>query len=223
MKTMSSSSEHTEQSITVWVVEDNDLVRESIAIAINQTEDIRCPQTFVQCEDMIEALKTEAPPQVLLMDIGLPGISGIEGIRHVQAISPATRILMLTVHEDSENVFEALCAGANGYLLKPTSMQKIVAALNDIRHGGSPMSAQIARKVLNMFTRMATPQKNYGLTQREVEVLQLLVAGMTQKRIAEKLFLSVHTINTHIRNIYAKLHVRSRSGAVAKAVKERLV
>ena len=169
------------------------------------------------------ALDDGAVPEIILLDIGLPGMSGIEGIAPIHARSPSTQVLMLTVHKDSDNVFEALCAGASGYLLKPASPARIVEAIEDVRRGGAPMSPQIARKVLDMFTHLAVRPKDYGLSQREREVLHLLVDGLTQKRIAERLFLSEHTINTHIRNIYAKLHVHSRSGAVAKALRERLI
>ena len=209
--------------LTIWIVEDNDLLRESIAHVINQTPGLCCPLDVATCEEALAALDDGAVPEVILLDIGLPGMSGIDGIAPIHARSPSTQVLMLTVHEDRDNVFEALCAGASGYLLKPASPARIVEAIEDIRRGGSPMSAQIARKVLDMFTRLAVPQKDYGLSQREREVLHLLVDGLTQKRIAEHLFLSEHTINTHIRNIYAKLHVHSRSGAVAKALRERLI
>ncbi len=209
--------------LSIWIVEDNDLLRESIALIINQAPGLTCPLDVATCEEALLALDDGAVPEIILLDIGLPGMSGIEGIAPIHARSPSTQVLMLTVHKDSDNVFEALCAGASGYLLKPASPARIVEAIEDVRRGGAPMSPQIARKVLDMFTRLAVRRKDYGLSQREREVLHLLVDGLTQKRIAEHLFLSEHTINTHIRNIYAKLHVHSRSGAVAKALRERLI
>lgn len=216
-------SEQDIDAITLWIVEDNNLFRESMAGVINQTPGMHCPHTFSTCEEAIQVLEMGDAPEIILLDIGLPGMSGIEGLKHFHALSPATQVLILTVHEDHDKVFEALCAGATGYLLKPTSMAEVVEAIETVRRGGSPMNAQIARKVLTMFSRLAVPKKDYGLTDREQEVLHLLVDGLTQRRIAETLFLSEHTINTHIRNIYAKLHVHSRSGAVAKALKERLI
>lgn len=209
--------------LSIWIVEDNDLLRESIALIINQAPGLHCPLDVATCEEALLALDDGAVPEIILLDIGLPGMSGIEGIAPIHARSPSTQVLMLTVHKDSDNVFEALCAGASGYLLKPASPARIVEAIEDVRRGDTPMSPQIARKVLDMFTRLAVRPKDYGLSQREREVLHLLVDGLTQKRIAERLFLSEHTINTHIRNIYAKLHVHSRSGAVVKALRERLI
>ena len=220
---MQPPSPHQDEAFAIWVVEDNDLLRESIACIINQTPGLCCPFDAATCEEALHALDGGDVPDLMLLDIGLPGMSGIEGIAPIHARSPSTQVLMLTVHKDSDNVFEALCAGASGYLLKPASPTRIVEAIEDVRRGGSPMSPQIARKVLDMFTRLAVRRKDYGLSEREREVLHLLVDGLTQKRIAEHLFLSEHTINTHIRNIYAKLHVHSRSRAVAKALRERLI
>jgi len=209
--------------LDVWVIEDNDEMRETLVEVIDSDPEMMCSLSFVKCEDAITALQKESPPQVMLMDIGLPGMSGIEGVRRVRAISPATQILMLTIYEDDANVFESLCAGAAGYLLKGGSTDKIIAAIKEARQGGAPMNAQIAKKVLAMFTKIVSPQADYSLTEREKEILNLLVSGKPQKQIAEKLFLSPLTIATHIKNIYAKLQVHSRSEAVAKALRERLI
>jgi len=213
------SSKETE----IWVVEDNDLLRESIEIAINRADGMCCSLAVDRCEDALEELERSAAPDIVLMDIGLPGMSGIEGAGRIHERSPATQVIILTVHEDNEKIFEALCAGATGYLVKPASATDVVAAIQELIGGGVPMNAQVARKVLGMFTSLALPKGGYGLTAREVEILELLVEGLTQNQIAEKLIRSEHTVNTHIRNIYAKLHVRTRSSAVAKAVKERLI
>jgi DNA-binding NarL/FixJ family response regulator len=209
--------------LDLWVVEDNDEMRATLVEVIDSDPEMMCSLSFVKCEDAITALQKESPPQVILMDIGLPGMSGIEGVRRIRAISPATQILMLTIYEDDANVFESLCAGASGYLLKGGSTQKIIDAIKEVRAGGAPMNAQIARKVLAMFTKIVSPQADYNLTEREKEILQQLVSGKSQKQIADKLFLSPLTIATHMKNIYAKLHVHSRSEAVAKALKERLL
>ena len=157
------------------------------------------------------------------MDLGLPGMSGQEGIKRIKALSPSTQVVVLTVYEDDEKIFEAICNGASGYLVKPSSGKKVIGAIRSVLRGGSPMNAHIARKVLAMFKYLARPSADYGLTEREREILGTLVDGHKQKEIAEKLFLSPHTIDTHVRNIYAKLHVHSQSAAVAKAVKERLI
>ncbi len=209
--------------LDVWVIEDNDEMRATLVEVIDSDAGMMCSLSFSRCEEALTALQKESPPQVILMDIGLPGMSGIEGVRRVRAISPATQILMLTIYEDDANVFESLCAGAAGYLLKSGSTDKIIAAIKEVHAGGAPMNAQIAKKVLAMFTKLVSPQADYALTEREKEILNLLVAGKHQKQIAEKLFLSPFTIATHTKNIYAKLQVHCRNEAVAKALKERLL
>ena len=208
---------------TIWIVEDSPLLRESYADVINGTAGFCCPVAVESCEQALDALKRFDAPEVLLMDIGLPGMTGIEGIERVHELSPSTRIVMLTMHEDQDRVFRALCAGAAGYILKPSSAEEIVSAIDEVREGGVPMSAQIAHRVLNIFQSLGAPTAEYGLTEREREILDLLVDGLTQKVVARQLELSRHTVNTHIRNIYAKLNVRTRGGAVAKALKERLI
>lgn len=211
------------QYLDVWVIEDNDEMRATLVEVIDSDAELMCSLNFTRCEDALVALQKESPPQVILMDIGLPGISGIEGVRRVRAISPATQILMLTIYEDDANVFESLCAGATGYLVKGGSTDKIIAAIKEARAGGAPMNAQIAKKVLAMFTKLVAPHADYALTEREKEILTLLVSGQPQKQIAATLHLSPFTIATHMKNIYAKLHVHSRSEAVAKTLKERLL
>lgn len=212
-----------EREIDVWIVEDNAFLRETIRELFEQRPDLRCALAAGSCEEALALLRRGHVPHVVLMDLGLPGIDGIDGIGRVKAISPATQIVVLTVHEDDDKVFEALCAGACGYLLKPASGEQIVGAVEAAVHGGAPMSASIARKVLRMFTQFARPKADHGLTERERELLQLLVEAQTQKQIAQRLGLSRHTVDTHLRNIYAKLHVHSRTAAVAKALQERLI
>ena len=165
----------------------------------------------------------DIPPDVILMDIGLPGMSGIEGIHRVKAIAPSIQVVMLTVFEDTDNIIRAIGAGASGYLHKGSSLEDIVGSLKSILNGGAPINPQIARKVLDMFARVAAPPTDYGLTSREKEVLFLLVDGMAKKQIAEKLFVSFNTVDKHVRNIYDKLQVQTRSGMVAKVLKEHLL
>lgn len=211
------------EQVDVWLVEDNPLFRETIADLLNDTTHLRCALHFASCEEALAALEQDLLPEVILMDIGLPGMSGIEGVKRVKVLAPAVHVIMLTVHHDNEKIFQAICAGASGYLLKTASPADIIHAVEQVRQGGAPIDAQIARRVLDMFTWLATPRADYGLSARENEILQQLVNGLTKKQIAEHLFLSPHTIDGHIRNIYAKLQVHTRTGAVAKALKENLI
>lgn len=210
-------------TITLWVVEDDELYRNSICSLLNQTEGMRCERAFRTCEEALKILEKEYAPEVVLMDIGLPGMSGIEGVQRIKSISPATDLIMLTIHEEDQNVFKAICAGASGYLLKSSTSEEIIHAIKEVLGGGAPMNAQIARKVLDMFSKIAAPKGDYHLTEREKEILRLMTEGLTKKGIANKLFLSYFTIDTHLKNIYTKLQVHTRSGAVAKVLKENLL
>ena len=212
-----------DQSITLWVIEDNDSYRNTIAALVDSTEGMRCTHAFESCEKALKALEDDFAPEVMLMDIGLPGMSGIEGLSRVKVVSPSTELIMLTVLDDEKQIFEAICAGASGYLLKSAQPHEITAAVRQVLRGGAAMDARIARKVLDMFSRLSVPMGEYGLTGREKEILRLMVDGLTAKGIAERLFLSFRTVDTHVKNIYAKLHVHSRSGAVAKAFREHLL
>lgn len=207
----------------VWLVEDSRLFRETLSEIIDATDDLRCSHAFGSCEDAIHALQAGSLPDALLMDIGLPGMNGIDGARKIRVLAPALPVIMLTVHQDNDRIFEAICAGATGYLSKSIPGDEIVRAVRQVFSGGAAMDAQIARRVLEMFTRMTAPKADYGLSGREGEILYLLVDGLTKNEIADQLFLSPHTIDGHMRNIYAKLHVRNRTGAVAKALRENLL
>jgi DNA-binding NarL/FixJ family response regulator len=211
--------------VTFWLVEDNDSFRSSLARALEKTGDFRCAGSHSNCESAIAAAaggEAEAP-QVILLDVGLPGMDGIAGLRLLRGALPGTALLILTVFEDDDKVFRAICAGASGYLLKTAPVREIAAAIRDTLDGGSPMNSRIARRVLTMFSKLAPEQKDYGLTAREKEILQHMVAGCIKKEIADRMSLSVHTVNTHMRHIYGKLHVTTGTGAVAKALQERLV
>lgn len=213
----------TANEIDVWIVEDNVYFRDTVFELIERQTHMRCTLAAGSCEEALRALGDGRLPDIVLMDLELPGMSGIEGIIRLRAISPSTHVIVLTVHEEDDSVFDALCAGALGYLLKPASSDRIVSAVETAVSGGAPMNAFVARKVLAMFTQRVRPRGNYGLTSRELEILELLVEAHSQKQIAGRLFLSPHTVDTHLRNIYAKLHVHSRSAAVAKALQERLI
>ena len=217
------SLHNSEDEISLWIIEDDDLFRNTILNLLNHTEGMRCEHAFATCEEVLKLLEKEYAPEVVLMDIGLPGMDGIEGLKHIKAISPATDIIMLTIHEEDENIFRAICSGANGYLLKSSTSEEIIHAIKEVLGGGAPMNAQIARKVLDMFASLAAPKGDYGLTDREKEILRLMTDGLTKKVIADKLFVSYFTIDTHLKNIYVKLHVHTGRGAVAKVLKEHLL
>jgi DNA-binding NarL/FixJ family response regulator len=162
-------------------------------------------------------------PDVILQDIQLPGINGIEGIALYKKVCPSAHVIMLTVYDDDENLFNAMCAGASGYLMKNSPQDAIVRSIQEVMNGGAPMNPHIATKVLHLFSKFVNQKNDYGLTQREKEILQEVVNGLTIQQIADKLFLSYHTVNTHLKNIYSKLQVNTRSGVIAKAFKEHLI
>jgi DNA-binding NarL/FixJ family response regulator len=208
--------------VEVWMIEDNHAFRNTVSRLLNQTQEIRCTQAFPACEDALALLDSGATVDVLLLDVELSGMNGIDGLLKIKAISPATRVVMLTVFEDHERVFRAICAGASGYLLKASPFDRIVESVHQVMAGGAPMSPRVATSVLEMFTQMAGPKTDFGLTEREREVLELMKEGLTKKEIAARLELSFHTVDDYLRNIYAKLHVHSQAGAVAKAMKHKL-
>ncbi|NUM80466.1 response regulator transcription factor [bacterium] len=209
--------------IQLWVIEDHPEMRQAYYELINSAEDMRCAYSFSNCEDAIQELSTGHHPDIILLDIGLPGMNGIEGITVMKSIAPMVKIIIQTVYEDSDKIFRAICAGAIGYILKQSSSEKILEAIRETEAGGSPISARIAVKVLSIFSKFHIPENNYGLTAREKEILHLLVEGFTNVQISKKIFLSPHTVGTHIKNIYSKLQVHSRSEMVAKALKENLI
>jgi len=208
----------------VWLVEDSTRYREALSELIQGSARFRCTRAFCDCESAIAALNDGRDlPRLILMDLALPGMSGIECTRIIRKRAPSIPIVLLTVHQSNDRIFDAICAGASGYLLKSDTSEEILRGLDIALDGGAAIDGQIARRVLEMFSRMAVPQADYGLSPREREILELLVGGHTKVEIAERLTLSPHTIDGHVRNIYTKLHVNNRSGAVAKALKEHLL
>lgn len=202
--------------ITVALVEDIDEIRDGLATLINGSVGFRCLKTFANAEDALRGIPL-LKPDVTLMDINLPGISGIACTRALKNKLPDMQIVVLTAYENDAQVFESLKAGANGYLLKKTPPVKLLEAIQDVVNGGSPMSSQIARKVVQAFHSASDPSKETEtLTTREQEILSYLAKGYRYKEIAETLFISVETVRTHLRNVYEKLHVRSRTEAVLK-------
>ena len=202
--------------ITVSIVEDNDQLRSTLARVLNRADGFQCLGQYPNAEAALEALPKERP-NVVLMDINLPGINGVECVRRLKQIVPETQMIMLTVYEDTENIFNALAAGASGYLLKRTKSAELLEAIRDVLKGGSPMTTHIARKVVQSFQQSsASTQATENLSPREQEVLDCLSQGFLYKEIAEKLGISYETVHTYIRRIYEKLQVRTRTEAVAK-------
>ena len=208
---------------TLWIVEDHAAFRRTLVRVLNAEPDLQCSRDFDSCEKLFMALGKPDAPDLILLDVGLPGMSGLDGIRLIKERAPKALVVILTVFEDDDKVFQAICAGAAGYLLKTSSGTDITQAVRDALAGGSPMNPRIARRVLDMFSKLAPKQNDYGLSEREKEILLLMTTGLIKKEIADKLTLSVHTVDTYLRRIYEKLAVNTRTGAVAKALKEGLV
>jgi DNA-binding NarL/FixJ family response regulator len=205
--------------ITVGIVEDDAIIRNSLVKLIGSSAEYNCVGACASAEEAIDRFPG-LKPQVVLMDIHLPQASGIECTRRLKELLPGTQILILTVYEDSESIFQALKAGASGYLLKRSEPEDIVRALKDVYEGGAPMSARIARKVVQSFCE-PTQATNQGLklTDREEQTLSMLAEGYANKEIADKMAVSLSTVRTHLRHIYDKLHVRSRTEAILKFLK----
>ncbi len=206
------------RTINVCIVEDDSVIREGFALLINSTAGFRTIHTYSNCEEALQHL-LEDDPDVVLMDIELPGMNGIEGITKIKKIRPQTNIIVITVYENDDLVFKALCAGAGGYLTKNMPPSRLLEAIQEIQNGGAPMSTNVARMVVQSFQK----NRNSPLTSRETEVLELLAKGKSYSTIADELFVDKETIRTHIKNIYWKLEVHSKAEAIEKATKERLI
>ena len=209
--------------IKVTIIEDRREIREALTMLINGTEGFRCSGAYRTMEEALDKIKG-AFPDVVLSDIGLPGMSGIEGIRILKERYPDLLLLMLSVYEDDERIFDALCAGACGYLLKRTSPARLIDCLKEAVQGGAPMSPEVACRVVALFRDIRPPERaDYQLTPHETRLLKLLVEGYNYKTAAAEFGVSFHTIHFHMRNIYDKLQVHSKSEAVAKALRDRIV
>jgi DNA-binding NarL/FixJ family response regulator len=210
--------------IKVAVFEDNDQLRESLCLLIDSTEFLHCTGTFPDANH-IERQIEKSKPDVVIMDIDMPGTNGIDAVNIIHEKFPSIRVLMQTVFDDNDKIFAAIRAGASGYILKKAAPAKIIDAIHETYNGGAPMTPSIAEKVLNMF-RIQTQQahaEKIDLSEREKEILTLLVKGKSYKMIAADCFISIDTVNSHIKNIYEKLHVHSKSEAVAKAINQKLI
>lgn len=210
--------------ITVSIVEDNDKLRGTLARVLSRAEGFQFVSEYANAEDALKDLPA-AKPEVVLMDINLPGMNGVECVRQLKQLLPQMQVMMLTVYEDTENIFKALAAGASGYMLKRTPRDELLEAIREVHRGGSPMTTHIARKVVQSFqsrpgATTAPPTEN--LSEREQQVLDLLSHGLIYKEIAEKLGISYETVHTYIRRIYEKLQVRTRTEAVAKFLRKQM-
>jgi DNA-binding NarL/FixJ family response regulator len=224
--TASANKSMTSQTVTakikVAIVEDDRDIRESLAIIINGTDGFHCTGSFRSMEEALERIVT--PPEVALVDIGLPGMSGIEGIRLLKERYPSLLFLVLTVYDDDQRIFDALCAGACGYLLKKTPPARLLEGLKEVTQGGAPMSPEVALRVIALFREIRPPARaDYRLTPHEVRLLELLAQGHTYKSAAAELGVTAHAVSFHLRSIYDKLQVHSKSEAVAKALSNRLI
>lgn len=207
--------------VRIVIFEDNHDLRESLASLLDHHENFQVIGQYEDCMKVTEVIH-EDNPDVVLMDIDMPGMSGIDGVIKIKNKRPETSVIIYTVFEDDEKLFQCLCAGANGYLLKRTPPKKLVDSILEVLDGGAPMSPQIARKVLNTF-HPHTSNLRYSLTQRETEVLQFLMKGYGSKQIGAEMFLSPETIRSYLKNVYRKLHVNCGKEAIVKALQERII
>lgn len=218
-----------DETATLWIIEDNDYLRDSLKKCFDAFEDLRCTGTFSNCEAALAALDRTEAPKILLIDIGLPGMNGIEGIQTFKKRIPEIEPLVLTVSDDSDKVFEAIQAGASGYLLKTASLAEIVDGCRKVAAGGASLNEDIARMVLNsmrnngVIKKPKTKQAEDSLTDRELEILQLLAEGHPAKRIGEMLGITLNTVRYHNKKIYKRLHAQSQTKALYEARKRGLI
>jgi DNA-binding NarL/FixJ family response regulator len=209
--------------IAVMIVEDSRDIRDGLARLIDRVDGFRCVGRYRTMEEALVARPSE-PPDVALLDIGLPGMSGIAGIEPLKCRHPDVLVLMITVHDDDDRIFEAMCAGACGYLLKKTPPEKLIESVREVVNGGAPMSPEVARRVVELFRKFRPPERaDCHLTPHELRLLGMLVDGHTYRTAARELGVTVHAISFHMRHVYEKLRVHSKSEAVAKALRHQLL
>jgi DNA-binding NarL/FixJ family response regulator len=209
--------------IKILIYEDNPQLREGLSMLINGSDGFEVLAAYKNCANVVDEVEAWRP-DVILMDIDMPGVNGIEGLKLIRKINTDVKILMLTVFDDNKNVFESLKAGANGYVLKKTPPARLLEYISEAASGGAPMTASIATQVLKMFSDIKDPvYADYNLSEREKQVLQFLVNGYSYKMIAAEMFIAIDTVRSHIKKIYEKLHVNSKSEAVAKAFRDKIV
>lgn len=211
-------------NIKVVIFEDNTNLRRGLTTLINGSTGFECVGAFGNCDNLIKNI-SDSKPDVVLMDIEMPGMNGIDAVKLLKTQFPAIKVLMETIFEDDEKVFYSICNGAEGYILKNTPPTQILEAIKEIYEGGAPMTPSIASKVLSMFKKRTAFEKDesHNLTDREMEILKYLTVGMSYRLIAENCFISIDTVSSHVKNIYKKLQVHSKTEAVAKAIKKNIV
>lgn len=208
----------------IWLIEDNVDLREATATALGMESASYVTKGFSSCEDALAAAEKGGRADVILLDVGLPGMDGIEGIERFRKVLPEVIVVVLTVFKDDDKIFRAICAGASGYLLKSGPIQNVIESIEQALAGGAPMSPTVASRVLTMFSKLAPAKNNdYGLSPREQAVLEQMVNGFPKKQIADQLELSLHTVDTYVRGIYKKLHVNCQTAAVSVAMRNGLV
>ena len=213
-----------ESPITLWIIEDNAAFRSNLAETLNATERMSCPRDFSSCEDALESLQSSTnKPQLMLVDLSLPGMSGIEGLKLIRAEHPNIRCIVLTGSDKQKDVFDSICAGAAGYLLKNANVEDIIHSIVDVMEGGASLDPHVASMVLNAFPKGNSLAREYDLTDREIEVLQYLSDGKIIKEISDIMDLSPHTVKFHVANTYKKLNVQSQAGAVAKGIRKGII
>ena len=219
-------TESNTEQIRVWLVEDNEVFRRNVQRVINGFDGMVCDGSFDSAEATFAALQSHPAPDVILLDVQLPGVDGIAALGKFKEVIPDTRVIILTVFDDADKIFRAVCAGASGYVLKASGTDKIGESIRQVMGGGAPMTPQVAKKVLDAFANsdlLPGAKGDYGLTAREQEILRLLAEGLLKKEIADALSISVNTVSTHLRRVYDKLHVNTNTGAVAKALREGII
>jgi DNA-binding NarL/FixJ family response regulator len=204
------------------IFEDNPRLRQSLELLLNDEENFSVAASFPDCDEA-EKMVEEYKADLVVMDIDMPGIGGVEGVKRIKQSHPEVKVIMHTMYDDDTRIFDSLCAGADGYLLKKTSPVQLVTALHEVMHGGAPMSPFVAQKVFQFFRQKENKQDEFNLTAREKEILELLVKGNSYKMIADKSFVSIDTVKKHLQNIYHKLHVNCGTEAVVKAIQHKII
>ena len=218
------SSPQTQPEILVWVLEDHDTFATQIQRLVNSEDGMSCGRRFSRANELFDRLKmTDECPDVLLLDLGLPGKNGHEVLKELAHLAPSIRVLVVSASDDREQVYHAICNGASGYLLKTADPDEILAGIRDVMHGASALSSPIAKMILEGFSRYGPVEQIEPLTSREEDVLRFLVKGHIKKEIADELGISQHTVDMHLRSVYRKLHVRSQTEAVSKALRQGIV
>jgi DNA-binding NarL/FixJ family response regulator len=212
----------------IWLVEDNEIFATGVKRTIDRMDQMSCTGKFRSVEQAFEALAQQSPPDVILLDVQLPGQDGISALSHLKSLAPRAQVVILTVFDDPDKIFRAVCAGASGYILKSSSSQQIADAILQVMDGGAPMTPEVARKVLDAFPKQKSDApvsegNSYDLTPRQCDILRLMADGLVKKEIADALNISVNTVSTHMQRVYEKMHVSTNTGAVAKALREKLI